>query len=133
MADEQGSGARILIVEDDHVLNDLIAEVVRKLGHQPVCAHTGEQALSILRGRNERIDWLLTDIRLPGEIDGWVVGSEFTLSHPLRPVVYISAVEQDAAWKRGKNSIFLPKPIDVSALAATFRQLESNRDGERRT
>ena len=133
MKDDQGSGARILIVEDDQVLSDLIAKVVSKLGHQPICAHTGEQALSILQDPKETVDWLLTDIRLPGAIDGWVVGSEFTLNHPLRPVVYISAVEHDALWKRGRNSIFLPKPIDVSALAATFRQLESDHNMGSRT
>ena len=31
----------------------------------------GEEALSILRDRQQEIDWLFTDIRLPGVIDGW--------------------------------------------------------------
>ena len=115
------------------MLNDLIARVVMRSGHDPICAHTGEQALSILRDPGETIDWLLTDIRLPGAIDGWVVGSEFTLSHPLRPVIYISAVEQDASWKRMRNSVFLRKPINVSALAAMFRELERDPSGMPRT
>ncbi len=46
------------------------------------------------------IDWLFADIRLPGAVDGWVVGSEFRLTHPFRPIVYASAYVQNDRAKR---------------------------------
>jgi two-component system, OmpR family, response regulator len=130
--DRSDAPARILVVEDDAILHDLIVNVVRRSGHQAVSAYNGEDALRILRDPDQRIDWLLTDIRLPGVIDGWVVGSEFTLTHPRQPVIYMSEVVQDSASRRAANSIFLPKPVDVSDLVATFTRLKAN-DGNARS
>src|SRR4051794_19508219 len=110
--DRSGAPARILVVEDDVVLHDLIVNIVRRSGHTPVSAYNGEDALKILRDPDQHIDWLLTDIRLPGVIDGWVVGSEFTLTRPRQPVIYMSEVVQDSASRQAANSIFLPKPFD---------------------
>ena len=118
-----GISARILVVEDDPIFHDLVVRVVRRSGHEAVSAHTGEEALSILRNPGEHIDWLLTDIRLPGLTDGWVVGSEFALSHPLQSVIYMSGVERDSCSRRVANSTFLQKPMNVSDLASTFRAL----------
>jgi CheY-like chemotaxis protein len=117
--------ARILVVEDDPIFNDMVVKVVRRSGYEAIAAHTGEQALSLLREWNGRIDWLLTDIRLPGEVDGWVVSSEFSLKHPLRPVVYVSGVEEDSSTRRVAGSIFLKKPVQVPELMATFHHLNA--------
>jgi CheY-like chemotaxis protein len=117
------TAARVLVVEDDAKQHDLIVHVIRRSGHRPTSAHDGEQALTILQQGHE-FDWLITDIRLPGTIDGWMVGSEFALSRPLAPVIYISGVEADAMARRASNSIFLAKPIDPADLTALFQRLE---------
>lgn len=109
------------------MLRDLIVRVVKKSGPEAVPASSGAPA--ILRDPNERVDWLLTDIRLSGAVDGWVVGSEFTLTRPFQPVVYISGVEVDAAARRGRNSIFLQKPVNVHDLVETFERLRSLSSG----
>ncbi|HEX2727677.1 MAG TPA: response regulator [Beijerinckiaceae bacterium] len=119
----QSSVPRILVVEDDANLHDLIVRVVQKSGCEAVSAHSGEQALSILRDPAEHVDWLLTDIRLSGAVDGWVVGSEFSLTHPLRPIIYMSGVERDSQSRAAVNSIFLQKPVDVHHLLRTFQEL----------
>jgi two-component system OmpR family response regulator len=111
---------RLLIVEDDRDLNELIAGVAREHGCEVRSAYTGEDALALLR--TEQIDWLLADIRLPGRIDGWNVGSEFSLSHPLRPIIYISGTERDSSRKVA-GSIFLFKPVELSDLVAMFERL----------
>jgi CheY-like chemotaxis protein len=123
MTAPQSSTPRILVVEDDEALHDLIVRVVRKSGCAAVSAHSGEQALAMLRDPAEHIDWLLTDIRLSGAVDGWVVGSEFSLTHPLRPIIYMSGVERDSRSRAAVNSIFLQKPVDVHRLLNTFREL----------
>ncbi len=87
----EAGARRILVVEDDVVLRDMLVKGLRKAGYSVLAADTGERALHLLREWSERIEWLFVDISLPGVIDGWVVGSEFTLNHPLRPVIYASA------------------------------------------
>jgi len=119
----QASKARLLIVEDDGDLHELFARIARREGYETISASTGEEALSILRGP-ERIDWLLTDVRLPGVIDGWVVGSEFTLNHPLRPVIYASAYAPDFA-RQVAGSVFMRKPVKIKEIVATFKDLTS--------
>jgi CheY-like chemotaxis protein len=114
------TAARILVVEDDPILHGLVVKVARRSGYDPVSASTGEEALSILRNPDQRVDGLLTDIRLPG-VDGWAVGTEFGLTRPLRPVIYMSGLEQDSSSKRTANSIFLRKPVGVRLLADTFK------------
>jgi two-component system, OmpR family, response regulator len=116
--------ARVLVVEDDPKQHDLIVHVIRRAGHEPISAFTGEQALSILRAEGQHIDWLITDIRLPGTIDGWIVGSEFALSRPLSPIVYISGIEADFGARRASNSVFLAKPIDPRDLVEIFGRLQ---------
>ena len=125
---DQPQQTRLLIVEDDRDLNECFARAGRDQGCEVVSAYTGEEALTFLR--QGRIDWLLTDIRLPGQIDGWTVANEFSLSHPLRPVIYVSGVERKSDRKVA-GSIFLFKPVDVSDLIAMFGRM-SMRAGKAR-
>jgi DNA-binding response OmpR family regulator len=113
---------RLLIVEDDVALHALIARLARRQGFEVESAYTGEHALSVLRQARGSVDWLLADIRLPGLISGWVVGSEFSLTHPLRPVIYMSGVEEDHS-RRPVGSLFLKKPVDVYDLLSSFQQM----------
>jgi CheY-like chemotaxis protein len=59
--------ATILIVDDDAALRESLAETLVDLGHRPVVARDGSTALHIVR--QERIDAVLLDLRMPG-IDG---------------------------------------------------------------
>jgi CheY-like chemotaxis protein len=113
---------RILVVEDDVVLRDMLVKGLQKSGYEVLSAETGERALVLLREWGDRIDWLFVDIRLPGVIDGWVVGSEFTLNHPLRPVIYASAYAPDFS-RQVTASVFMRKPVKVSEIVATFKGL----------
>jgi CheY-like chemotaxis protein len=118
------AGTRILVVEDDTLLRELYQKALRRAGYEVLTAATGETALSLLREWGERIDWLFTDVRLPGQINGWAVGSEFSLNHPLRPVVYGSGYEP-VATRQVANSVFLRKPVNLGELVAAFRGLSA--------
>jgi len=113
---------RLLVVEDDADLHELIARTARREGFDVLSAYNGEDALTLLRDSEGSIDWLLADIRLPGMVDGWVVGSEFSFVHPLRPVIYISGCESDSS-RRATGSLFLKKPVHVPELIATFQRM----------
>jgi CheY-like chemotaxis protein len=115
---------RILVVEDDARLRNMLLEGLRQAGYEVLAAESGEKALTLLREWGGQIDWLLTDIRLPGVIDGWVVGSEFTLNHPLRPVIYTSGYAPDFS-RLGEGSVFMPKPVRLPDVLAMFERLTS--------
>jgi two-component system, OmpR family, response regulator len=118
------AGIRILVVEDDALIRELFRKALRRAGYEVLTAETGEKALSVLREWGERIDWLFTDIRLTGPVNGWMVGSEFSLNHPLRPVVYGSGYEPDPS-RQVANSIFLRKPVNLGELVTAFKRLSA--------
>jgi len=95
---------RILVVEDEPVTREIVTRYLQGAGFDTLSALSGEEALEILRSNGPAIDWLLTDINLPGCIDGWIVGAEFHLSYPLRPVVYASAFAPRSAERPDKHS-----------------------------
>src|SRR4029079_16290647 len=60
--------ARVLIVDDDPVQRRLLDNMVRKFGHGPAIAESGEQAAAMLAG-GERIDCVVLDLVMP-DLDG---------------------------------------------------------------
>ena len=116
----------ILVVEDEPLVRDLLVTELEEVGYKVVAVDAGEEALAILQDHTREIDWLFTDIRLPGSIDGWLVADAFRLAHPLRPVVYATAhaPEQDRHCLQG--SYFFRKPYRPAQIVAAFRRLSDD-------
>lgn len=107
----------VLIVEDSYLLLEIIASLCEARGIRVLEASSGEAALTLLRAKGGEIDWLFTDIHLPGLIDGWAVAEAFRAMHAERPVVYTST--EAAMRRRGvTNSLFLRKPFQVREIDA---------------
>ena len=107
----------VLIVEDSYILLEIIASLCETKGIRVVEASSGEAALTVLRSRGGEIDWLFTDIHLPGLIDGWTVAESFRALHPNGPVVYTSA-DTAARHRCVPGSLFLRKPFQVREVNA---------------
>lgn len=111
----------VLIVEDSYLLLEIIASLCETHGIRVIEASTGEAALTLLRERGGAIDWLFTDIHLPGLIDGWTVAHAFRTLHPDRPVVYTST---DTMGRSGvPGSLFLRKPFQVQEVNRLVRMM----------
>ena len=57
---------RILIAEDDPDLRDLLQDELEDAGYETIVCINGQKALDHIERKNEQIDLLLTDIRMPG-------------------------------------------------------------------
>jgi CheY-like chemotaxis protein len=89
----------ILVVEDDAELRALIALALKQAGHEALFASSGEDALDLMAAAE--FDGLYCNIELPGQVDGWEVGTTFSVIWPDKPAVYASAVKTDppvAEW-----------------------------------
>ena len=80
----------------------------------------------MLRDKTRNIDWLFTDIRLPGVIDGWRVADQFRLTHPFRPVVCATAYAPEQARQQLHGSYFFRKPYRPAQIVAAFRRLSTD-------
>ena len=67
---ESGFGETVLVVDDDATVRMLIAEVLTENHYRLLEAGDGPSALKILEARQQRIDLMVTDVGLPGGMNG---------------------------------------------------------------
>lgn len=80
---------QILVVEDDQLIQAMVEDALSEGGFEPVLAQTGEEAIELLLGA-AKYAALITDINLPGDIDGWEVAKRAREAQPQMPVVYMT-------------------------------------------
>jgi PAS domain S-box-containing protein len=116
---EPGRRARILIVEDERSLRNLVSVVLKRHGYVVVVAENGDAALKLWEAQQGRFDLLFSDMMMPGGISGRALADTFRAANPGIKIIYssgysIELAEEDAI-KRDK-AFFLPKPYDVDQL-----------------
>ncbi|MDB5738967.1 MAG: hypothetical protein JWP16_7 [Alphaproteobacteria bacterium] len=117
---------RCLVVEDEWLLRMHLVDELTDAGWQILEAGTGEEALAITDSE-PRIDFLITDIRLPGIVDGWGVAERFRAVHAGAPVIYVSA-NPDLLTRRAPGSLFFGKPVDMTVLLEACDRLVLEQD-----
>jgi len=110
--------AKILIAEDDADLRDLLQDDLEDAGHETVVAIDGRAAMAHIERERERIDLLITDVRMPG-----LTGDELLAAMRTRrseaPVIVITAfgsVEQAVEMVKAGAFQYLTKPFDTDDL-----------------
>ena len=86
-------------------------------------AENGDEASYILP-KMRRIDLLLTDIRMPGRINGWHLAEMARCRRPNLPVIYASAFTPQLASKV-EGSVFLTKPYRVDEILNAIEEVKS--------
>ncbi len=112
---------RILIAEDDPDLRDLLQDELEDAGYETIVCINGQKALDHIERKNEQIDLLLTDIRMPG-LSGNELLALIRESRPEVPVIVITAfgsVEQAVEMVKGGAFQYLTKPFDTEDLLQT--------------
>lgn len=107
---------KILVVDDDTMLAELIKRVLELNGYAATMAHSGEEAISFLKERG--FDLVLCDIHMHGR-DGFSVLTASKAMHPLTRVILCSGnvcyATVSKAFHYGADS-FLAKPFSASSL-----------------
>ncbi len=111
---------RVLIVEDDPEINQLLCAYAQIAGFEPDCALSGLDALSASAGGAHGL--VLLDLMLP-DIDGFEVCQRLKRDPDTRPVpvIMLTALSDDASRRRGAEcgaSEYLTKPFDPDRLMA---------------
>lgn len=110
----------ILVVEDDSLLRRITTEALRTRGYRTLEAANAAEALDHL-GRAE-IDLLLTDVHMPGEMDGLALAFAVCQRWPRIPVVLLSGHLDPATTRIPKGTAFLRKPCSLTSLIALLSQ-----------
>jgi DNA-binding response OmpR family regulator len=114
---------RILVVDDEPVMQAFVCRVLRQHGYGVESALDGEQALSMISA--EQPDLVLLDLAMPG-LDGWGVLERLRALAGAPRVVVLSAAMIDAeTHRRGLDAgawACLTKPVRIADLVSTCRQ-----------
>jgi DNA-binding response OmpR family regulator len=130
-------GARILLVEDDAALRDLLSRNLQVRGHEVRVAEDAQAALAYLHAAP--FDLIVLDINLPDQT-GWEVlraaQREGCLPHEVEgdklPVVVLSAVRvSPGRLAEFRPLAYLPKPFPIEALLRLAAEAASRRNGSR--
>jgi CheY-like chemotaxis protein len=114
----------ILVVEDDPLIQILVEEQLTDGGFELAIATSGEEAVTLLKGGHTNYRALITDINLPGKMDGWEVGKQAREIDQAFPVIYMTGAAADQWASHGvPNSILLTKPFALAQLVTAISQL----------
>jgi NO-binding membrane sensor protein with MHYT domain/nitrogen-specific signal transduction histidine kinase/CheY-like chemotaxis protein len=126
-----GGSERILVVEDEEAVRAIVGEQLRGLGYAVQLAGDAEQALALLR--SHRFDLVLTDVVMPGRLNGKGLADEVERSWPGTRVVFMSGYSENALLNDGrleKGVMLLAKPHQKADLARIIRSALSGGRGQ---
>jgi CheY-like chemotaxis protein len=116
---------RVLVVEDDPKVRELVTGVLTRQGYQVHEATSTEEALELVEVRQVRPDLLLADVVLPG-LAGPVLAQKVRQRHEALCVLYMSGHDDERLRERGlsdDNQPVLRKPFTEHQLLQRVRQL----------
>jgi DNA-binding response OmpR family regulator len=114
----QKSPACVLVVEDEVLIRALIAHELRAEGFLVIEAATADQALSYFQA-GVQVDLVLTDIEMPGSINGVDLIQRLRVVSPNLPTVLTSGISPDAH----EADAFVSKPFDMREMVTLIATL----------
>ncbi|KQT03487.1 MAG: response regulator [Bradyrhizobium sp.] len=112
---------RVLLVEDEWFIRFDVAEQLRTAGFEVVEASTADEAMDYISS-GERVDALITDIRMPGTLDGLELAGKLRVMQPMLLILVASgSVELESAASRVGR--FISKPYDPKQIAALIAEM----------
>ena len=121
----EGTGETVLIVDDEPAVRTLVTELLAELGYAAIEAETGAEALDILANAR-RIDLLITDVGLPGGMNGRQVADAARAQRHDLPVLFITGFAENAVVGDGPlepGMALVAKPFAMETLAARVREM----------
>jgi signal transduction histidine kinase/ActR/RegA family two-component response regulator len=118
-------GESVLIVDDEPTVRMLVSDVLEELGYEAIEAADGPQGLEVLRS-SARVDLLITDVGLPGGMNGRQLADAGRAIRPGMKVLFITGYAENAVVGNGqleKGMHVLTKPFSVEGLAMLIRDL----------
>lgn len=116
---------RAVVVDDDEVLGPLFCEMLQFIGFETVSANNGADALSVLESQGP-FDLLLTDVRMPGCVDGAALATAAKAAYPSMMIVVITGFGGNALASIPEGVPVLAKPFLLSDLEAQLQRLRSS-------
>ena len=120
-----GAGETVLVVDDEPVVRMLISDMLRDLGYGVVEAADGAEGLRVVQSRQD-IDLLVSDVGLPGGMNGRQLADAARLHQPRLKVLFITGYAENALFGKGvleADMQLITKPFALDMLAAKIQAM----------
>ena len=123
MSDTLPHPIRVLVVEDEFLIRLTLTEALGDEGFEVLEAETGDAALPMLTG-GSGISLLLTDIQLPGSLNGLALVARVRQTMPGLPVIYMTGrPDPDGAGAGSPLDVFIAKPYTLTDICDAAKRL----------
>ena len=121
---ERGFGETVLVVDDEPNIRMLVSEVLTEQHYRILDAKDGPSAFAILES-GKRIDLMITDVGLPGGLNGRQIADRARVLHPKLQILFITGYAENAAVSNHlePGMSVLAKPFAMSTLANKVREI----------
>ncbi|RPE81559.1 PAS domain S-box-containing protein [Vulcaniibacterium tengchongense] len=115
---------RILMVDDDLTIREVVEESLREAGFDVLTAGTGAEAVALLQQHRD-IDLLFADVVMPGGMSGVALAKQALTERPDLRIVLASGYSE--SWLEGipEGCRFVAKPYRVADLLGIFREMRA--------
>ena len=121
------AGQTVLVVDDEPTVRMLVTEVLEDLGYTAIEAADGPAGLKVLQS-DVRLDLLVTDVGLPGGMNGRQLADAGRVTRPNLKVLFITGYAENAVLSHGHldpGMHVLTKPFAMEALASRIKEMIS--------
>jgi len=119
----------VLVVEDEVLVRYVISDYLRECGYKVIEASSAEEALQVLQKASVRVGVVLSNVQLPGAIDGFALAKWMRANHCEAGVILAGTVSRaaDAAAELCEKGPMLSRPYDPQAVTDRIKRLLAER------
>ena len=112
---------RVLLVEDEPLIREILVEELRNAGFAVCEAANADDAADLIQ-RRPQFSLLLTDVHMPGRMDGLGLGRLMRSRFPELPIIYITG-RPDLMGPLGSKEVLIHKPFTPPDILESIQQL----------
>ncbi len=112
---------KILVVDDDEGVRNMLADLIGVFGYQPIVASNGRDALSLLE--KHEVALIISDIKMP-VMDGIEMLKQAKARYPNLGVILITGYRPEYSWNevmKAGASGYITKPFDIDTIEKKVR------------
>lgn len=116
----------ILVVEDEAVINDLLCDILEGEGFDVVAKANADEALEHLVQASSGVSLILTDINMPGAINGAELANHAIKTWPAIPIIVMSGLENPQSMSISADVLFMRKPFGMTEMVRKVQRALTN-------
>jgi two-component system cell cycle sensor histidine kinase/response regulator CckA len=113
------AGHTILVVDDEPGILDLIQRVLKHANYNVIPSPSGDQAWGVIERGQPKVDLVLTDIVMPGSMDGFTLAENIRRKYRKLPVLFMTGAlpeSDEKAAEMARERLLLRKPFSPKEL-----------------